>query len=217
MPEVQRHGFTWEKDLMQNVYGATAEEIAGISYTEKTDLPAEFNRKDGLRVSIKTTGTPNTVCMADCLRIFDAVSDPTPLHVTVVIYKQNDETRLKELKEIVELDLTNAKKELFGDLERDHIQALDGRVKSVPQRRSPTEEEHKAMYTLQEELQKKSGAIYLNIKCNSQQSRLQCSFNKFQKFLTEHPERIIARSSTNEFRGGQIQAAVPGGRRQFNR
>ncbi len=217
MSEVQRHGFSWEKDLMRNVYGATEEEIKSIKYTEKVDLPAFCNHLDSVGVSIKTTCSPNTICMGDSLRVYDSVSSDTPIHMTVIKYIQDDERKVKKIETITEVNLTQANHILFGSLTRADIESLDTLVKKIPQKRKPSEEEKKALYALQTELQKKSGAIYLNIKCNSQQSRLQCSFNKFQEFLITNTDRIVAQSKTNEFRGKTIQAEVASGRRQFKR
>jgi 4-hydroxybenzoate polyprenyltransferase len=59
------------------------------------------------------------------------------------------------------------------------------------------------------------GAIYFNIKCNSTQSRLQCSFNRFQEFIEKNPEKIVAKSNTNEFRGGSISPSIISSRRNF--
>jgi hypothetical protein len=215
MPEVQSHGFSWEKDLLRNVYGAQDHELKAIKYTNKMDLPAALNHLDMVDVSIKTSCSANTVCMADCLRIYDAVSSGSPLHMTVVQYAQED--TVKRLVSIVEVNLTSSKDLLFGTLTRDDIDRLDKLVKSVPQKRSPTPEEHAALYALQGELQTKSGAIYLNIKCNSQQSRLQCSFNKFQDFLTKNKDRVVAQSTTAEFRGKPILSEVTSAKRQFKK
>ena len=217
MPEVQKHGFSWERNLIKEVYGASEEELKSIKYTNKMDLPAALNRLDHVNLSIKTSCAPNTVCMADCLRIFDSVSKEEPIHMAVLHYQQNDETKTKKLTSIVEVNLTNSREALFGSLTRDDIVRLDKLVKSVPQKRKPTPEEHATLYALQKELQAKSGAIYLNIKCNSQQSRLQCSFNKFQEFLTSHKDRVIAESKTSEFRGKTILQEVVSARRQFKK
>ena len=205
--EVQRHGFIWEKELLR-IYGATPEELEGIGYTSKMDLPAQFNRLDHVDVSIKTTCNASSVCMADCLRMFDAVQGA--LHLTVVHYKQDQD--VKKVVSITEIDLTDSRSLLFGTLTREQLQELDRVVKLVPQKRKPTPEEHTAMYTLRNELQKLSGAIHLDIKCNSTQSRLQCSLHRF------HPMgRILIQSHTNEFRGGFISAELPSRRRVFKR
>lgn len=215
--EVQAHGFSWEKELIYNVYKATPEELAAIGYTDKMDLPAALNHLDGCDVSMKVTCSANAVCMADCLRVFDAVSSGSPLHMTVIHYKQDDATQKKKIVSIYEVNLTGAKELLFGTLSRAQLEELDRLIKSVPQKRSPTPEEHARIYALRDELQKQSAAIHLDPKCNSQQSRLQCSFNRFQSFLSANPGRIVAKSLTNEFRGGAITPEIASGRRTFKK
>ena len=217
--EVQGHGFSWEKDLMSNVYGATEEEIAAIPYTSEFDLPGNINKKDpGINLSIKVTNSSNTVCMADCLRVYDSVqTGRPPIHMTVVEYEQDDATNTKKLVKITEVDLSGSSSVLFGTLSRADIRGLDAAVKAVPQKRKPTPDEHDHMYTIRDEIQASSGAIKFNIKCNSTQSRLQCSFNRFQAFLEANPERVIATSTTGNFRGGRVTTSVPGGRRVFKK
>jgi hypothetical protein len=223
MPEVHKHGFSWEKSLLCGVYGAQEGELKGLGYTCKTDLPGALNRLEpGVGVSIKTAGLSNAVCMGDCLRVFDAVSSAAAahdkLHMTLVHYEQDDAAGVKKLAAVTEVDLTGSAAALFGDVSRTELEALDRAVKAVPQKRSPTAEEHAAMYTLRDALLPRCRAIHLDIKCNSQQSRLQCSFSRaaFQRFLAENPERVVARSSTAEFRGGRIVEEVTSGRRVFN-
>lgn len=222
MPEVHKHGFSWEKSLLCGVYGAQEGELKGLGYTCKTDLPGSLNRLDaGVGVSIKTAGLANAVCMGDCLRVFDAVSADVadPLHMTLVSYEQDDAAGIKRLAAVTEVDLTRSAASLFGDVSRAELEALDRAVKAVPQKRSPTAEEHAAMYALRDALLPRCRAIHLDIKCNSQQSRLQCSFSRasFQKFLAENPERVVARSTTAEFRGGRIVEEVASGRRVFKK
>ncbi len=211
--EVQKHGFIWEKELITNVYGATENELKEIKYTNKMDLPAKLNRVGNYDLSVKTCGVKNAVCMADCLRIFDSVNSENPFHMTTIFYKQNDETKTKKVYRIVEVDLTNSKDELFGELEREDIEHLDKTVKSVPQKERPTEEQHKKMYAVRDALSIKGGALLLNIKCNSTQSRLQCSFNKFDLFLKQSPERVVDISMTHHFKDGEISAEIASGRR----
>lgn len=212
--EVQLHGFTWERELIENVYGSPYEEVRkSVSYTSKVDLPSCFNKLDGCDISIKTTGSKNSVAMGDCLRVFDSVSVSSPIHLTVITYKQVED--VKQLTSIVEIDLTNSKDILFGDLKREDIQELDDLVKSIPQKRSPTLEEYVRLYNLRDALLKNTKAIHLDIKCNSQQSRLQCSFNRFQSFLAENPNRIVALSNTHEFRNGTISCELISRRRKF--
>jgi hypothetical protein len=200
--ERQKHGFTWEKDILTKVYKLSDVDQEKISYTNKLDLPQQMNKIDNCNVSIKTTKSPNCICMADCLSLYDLVSSGEPFHLTIVFYAQFD--KIKRLVEIVEIDLTGSADILFGKLRRTQLEKLDALVKSVPQKRKPTPEEHKAMYLLKNDLQKNSGAIYLNIKCNSQQSRLQCSFNKFKIYLKQNPDRVVYKSKDGIFRGKHI-------------
>jgi hypothetical protein len=208
MPEVQSHGKIWELDLATNVYGATLDELKAIKYTSAKDLPSTLNRLDAADLSIKTTQSANAVCMADCLRVYDSVSSDKPIHMTVILYTHDDATHTKRLVSITEVKLTGSAKLLFGSLTRDQLVTLDTLVKAVPQKRSPTQEEHAALYAYRNTLQAQSGAIHLDIKCNSQQSRLQCSFNHFQDFLKTYPERIIASSTTGDFRGKKVVTQV---------
>ena len=198
--EVQAHGIIWQDELMITTYLATREETDTIPYTSDIDLPAEYNRLDHCDLSIKTTGS-NTVCMADCLRQFDLVSSGKPIHMVVIQYKQKGNT--KNILSITEIDLTNSVHLLFGSLTREQIQCLVSLVKKVPSNRKPTKTEHGHMYELKDALQQLSGVMSLNIKCNSTQSRLQCSLNRFPQFIEDHPERVISKG-THEFRGGSI-------------
>lgn len=214
MNEVQSHGFCWEKELLVNVYGATNEEIKTIKYNSAFDLPGEFNRLDGYNLSVKVTSS-NSVCMADCLRVYDEVYSGIPNHMVVVHYVQED--NIKRVASITEIDLTNSVHLLFGTLTRLQLEELDREVKNVPQKRKPTEEEYKRIYTLRDSLQPLSGAIHLDIKCNSTQSRLQCSFNRFSQFIENNPGLIVSKSNTNEFRGGFISSHIQSCRRVFKK
>lgn len=215
MSEVQKHGFLWEKEILKN-RGVTDEELQAIKYTSKMDLPAHLDRLDKTNVSVKTTNHSNVVCMADCLRIYDAIINDNPFHMIVIQYEQEGE--YKKVKTIIEIDLTNSREELFGTLTREQIEELDKAVKSIPQNRRPTKEEHDQLFALQSSLQAQSGAIYMNIKIDSKtQRRLQCSFNKFQQFIEKNPQRIIAQSNTHEFRGGAITPEILSGRRVFKK
>ena len=215
--EVQAHGFSWEKDIICNIYRATNEELKEIKYNSKMDLPANLNRLDKCDVSVKTSGSQNAVCMADCLGVFDSVSSGNPIHMIVVHYNQDDTHNTKKITAITEVDLTDSRDLLFGTLTRSQIEELDKVVKSVPQKRKPTEEEYNKMYSLRDSLQKLSGAIHLDIKCNGTQSRLQCSFNRFQKFVEKNPAKIVSKSNTNEFRGGVISSQITSSRRVFKK
>lgn len=215
--EVQAHGFSWEKEIINNVFRVTKEEMDEIRYISKMDLPANLNRLDNCDISIKTTCKQHVVCMADCLRVFDSVSSGNSIHMIVIYYSQDETNKLKKIETITEINLTDSRDLLFGSLTRSQIEDLDKTVKTVPQKRKPTEEEYKKMYSLRDSLQELSGAIHLDIKCNSSQSRLQCSFNNFQNFIESNPTRVVARSNTNEFRGGVISSQIISSRRVFKK
>ena len=197
------------------VYRATNDEVNGIKYTSHVDLPANINRLDHCDVSVKTSCSLNAVCMADCLRVFDAVSSGRPIHMVVIHYIQNGTEQTKTVSRITEIDLTDSRDLLFGALTRAQVEELDRAVKSVPPKRKPTEDEHHRMYSLRNSLQPLSGAIHLDIKCNSTQSRLQCSFNRFQQFIERAPTKVVACSRTNQFRGGAITYQITSPRRAF--
>jgi len=211
--EVQAHGFSWEKEILA-IYGATPEEMKQIEYTNRMDLPAQLNRINQRDLSIKTTGTPNSVCMADCLRVFDELDKG--FNLVVVQYKQVG--LIKQVENIIEIDLSGSRQILFGDILRNELEILDSAVKSVPSNRKPTPEEYEHMYSIRDQLQKKSGALRLDIKCNSTQSRLQCSFNKFQTFLTNNSTKIITKSDptqSNKFYNGFITQQIQSSPRKF--
>lgn len=191
---VQAHGFAWEKEILEKVFGLTN---ADIPYTAKMDIPVELNTLTNVNISIKATKNKNIVCMADCLRVYDAVSNGETIHMIVVIYKQSGV--FKEIVQIIEINLHASVEELFGTVTRAEIVALRDMVLAVPQKRSPTTAERTAMRALKQTLDAKSKNIQFNIKCSASQSRLQCSFNKFQKFLTDYPERIMTVSDKNIF------------------
>ncbi len=181
--EVQCHGFRWEQEVLKNIYNITSK----IKYTNEMDLPGELN--NGVNLSIKTTGSYNTVCMADCLRFFDSLQNEK-LHLMVILYKQ--ESDKKVIERVVQLDLTSSTKLLFEDVSRKELEELVKKVKEVPSNRKPTDKEHKEMYKIRDNLQARLKYIKLNIKCNSTQSRVQCSFNKFKKFLEENNALIVS-------------------------
>ena len=211
--EVQKHGFRWEKEML-HIFGATEEEIKSIPYTCHVDLPAKYNRLGRYPLSIKTSSSKGTICMADAIRLYDAVSSRNRLHLILIRYKQNGNKKC--VTSIVEFDITDSAKELFGEITLVQLKTLDSCVKSVPQNRKPTPEEHATMYSIKRELQAKSGAISIAIKCNSTQSRLQCAipYKKYET-LIQNTERVIAYSKTNEFRGGSISLEIESSRRVF--
>jgi len=217
MPEVQKHGFIWERELATKVYGATEEEHMANSYTAKHDIPSNLNKLDSVIVSVKTSNAQNTVCMGQPLNVLESVSSGEKFHATVLHYKQLGEE--KHFESVVEIDLTDSKDLLFGDLTREDVEGMDQLVKKVQGKRRPTPEEEMEINKLRNTLNVKSRAIILNFKRGSPEryNRLQCSFNKFQKFLSDNPDRIIARSEGTTFRGKKMLEVIKSGKRIFNK
>jgi hypothetical protein len=217
MPEVQKHGFIWERELATKVYGATEEECKANSYTAKHDIPSNLNKLDSVIVSVKTSNAQNTVCMGQPLNVLESVSSGEKIHATVLHFKQVGEE--KHFESVVEIDLTDSRDLLFGDLSREEIEGMDQLVKNVQGKRAPTPEEEIEIKRLGNTLNLKTKAIILNFKRGSpdRYNRLQCSFNKFQKFLSENPDRIIARSEGTSFRGQKMLEVIKSGRRVFNK
>ena len=155
--------------------------------------------------------------MGDCSRIYNSVSSGQPYHLVVINYAQRGQ--YKHVTRIIEFDINGLKTELFGQLTGEQIIQLADAVKAIPQKHKPTADERKVLYELKATLQPLSGIIGLDIKCNSQQSRLQCSISagRFKDLLAKFPVRIIATSNTNEFRGGVIRESIPSEKRTFKK
>jgi hypothetical protein len=215
MAESQKHGFVWQADIMEHVYGVPAATIAAENYTAVHDIPAIHNALDHIDLSIKTTGNPQRVDLGSALRVYDTVASGMAYRMTVICWAQEGET--KRVTGIVEVDLTCATAELFGTLTRADIAALDAAIRVYPKGLSASAPECEPITALCASLCRRSGAIQLNKKIDSgSQRRLQCSFNRFQDFIAAHPERVIAQSTTCEFRGGRIQECIASGRRMRN-
>ncbi len=211
--EAQAHGFLLEHQLLTRIYGATDAELATLSYTNRCDCPAVFNRVTGVKLSIKAAGKDG-VDMADHLRIYDEVGDPSsPLHVVVVRYKQ--EGSVKRIIEIIEFDLTNCRALLFGSVTRAQLEEYDRAIKAIPRGRSPTDGE-KAIYKARvKEINAHMGALRIRPKCDSNcQRRVQCSLPKWTAFIAAHPDRVIAKSASATLHGGSIDATIESGPRQ---
>jgi len=151
--------------------------------------------------------------MGDMLRVFDSVSSGKQQHLLVMYYKQSG--NIKEIKNVIELDITGKRELLFGDLTREDIEELDGSVKVVPHKQHPTKEQHQYMYGIRDEKKKKTGSIIPNIKCDGTQSRLQCSFNKFKNFIDNNPSLVVEQSINNIFHNIEIETRYYSPPRKF--
>lgn len=203
MPESQAHGFTWEKEVA-NCFGYTSE---NNRYTAAHDVPPEKNRVlSGVAISVKTSGG-KSVDMGDICRIFAA---DTPLHCVVVFYTQIE--TIKKLVKIVEVNLTDAQKLLFGELTCEEINAYVDYVKGMSAEEAAT----KNYLVRSRSLTARSGFLAVRPKVDSKQQRVQCSFPDFQKFCDAYPERVIITSTKPELRGVGISAEIVSCRRVRN-
>ena len=125
MTESQAHGFTWETFIKEEIYNVPDK----AAYTRKNDIDSNENTFDNCAVSIKTSGSVS-VDMGDARRIFEGTSSGEPYRMIVIQYTQ-DETH-KNLKAILEIDLTNSHQELFGDVSYQEISTLHETLKKIP-------------------------------------------------------------------------------------
>ena len=202
--ESQAHGFTWENHIKKNVY-----EIQSIAdYTRKNDVDPDENKIDGCAVSIKTSGGMS-VDMGDARRIFEA-TDGDPYHMVVVQYDQIDDNKV--LTHVMEVDLTDARKILFGDLTYQEISDFHEELKRIPPGR--VQKEDKLYLSRSAELNRKSKEIILRPKVDSKkQRRLQCSFTNIDYFCHNYPSRLLYKSSEGIFKGVQLPTRIESGRR----
>lgn len=212
--EVQEHGFFWEKHILRNCFNITEDNLKSIGYTAKHDLPKELNT-EGFNISCKCSKSLNDVNMGDPIRLFDAVNNKDDsIHLIIFFWKQYKGT--KKVIKNYEIDITDQKDLLFGKITKDDLETLRNIVCKIPTKSKPSPEQHKTMYDLRNKLHEKKGALRLDIKCNSQQSRIQCTIHKFTEFIVEHSNLVISSNETNEFRGKSIPD-FHGGARVFNK
>jgi hypothetical protein len=208
MTESQAHGFTWEKSVLEGVYGITGAQVGG--YTRTHDVSAEENTLDGASVSIKTSGS-ESVDMGDARRVFQACASGEPFHLLLIQYAQEGDEKV--LESVSYIDLTSSITELFGELGLEDITDMHTYLKAIPAGRASvdTRNEYKRRAA---ELSRRSGAISLRPKVDSKtQRRLQCSFSNIGTFCAANPGRIQSKSSDGVFKGFQLLMRVRSGRR----
>jgi hypothetical protein len=204
MTESQAHGFIWEKSVLEGVYGIFNTQQQGGSYTRKHDVPANENMIDHVNVSIKTAGG-KSVDMGDARRVFDATMNE-PISLLVLQYKQ--EGAEKVLKNVLEIDLTSSREELFGQVTLAEISELHDFLRGIPPGTASLgiREEYKQRAG---KLNSKSGALQFRPKVDSKnQRRLQCSFPDIGAFCVRWPARIKSQNPTGIFKGVQLPLRI---------
>ena len=210
--EVQRHGKVWEQQI-GIALGATREELNSINYISSVDLPAHFNRRNGVANHCKTT-SQNLVCMGSVLNTYKHLRDTHTTHLTVIKYQQRGPW--KYVTSIYQLDISGMLKDFFGDISYEEVENLDQIIKNIPPGRFDKTQKKQMYGNLQRGLQNKSGIMTLNPKVDSKsQRRLQCSFN-ITKFLNRFGGKCIFHGEGNKFYESYISSKVRSDKRTFN-
>lgn len=203
MTESQAHGFTWETFIKEKIYNVPDK----AAYTRKNDIDSNENTFDNCAVSIKTSGSVS-VDMGDARRIFEGTSSGEPYRMIVIQYTQ-DETH-KNLKAILEIDLTNSHQELFGDVSYQEISTLHETLKKIPAGLP----QNKDYLEISDTMNKRMGALSVRPKVDSKkQRRLQCSFNNIEHFCSVYPTRALYKNTEGIFKGIQVVKSILSGRR----
>lgn len=203
MSESQSHGFLIQFQILKNIYGYI--ELDSSRYTSKYDLCSEYNDVDPDRcnISIKATVSKKRVDMGDALRVFNSLKEDN-LNMIVVHLEQNE--TMKKIVSVVQLNLTSQRELLFGEILCLDIKKLNSMVK---QKDMDIEAEAFKIH-----LNQKLKYIQFNIKIDTQQRRLQCSFFNFPAFLLENPSLIVHQSNGPVFRGVKMDDVVSGKRKR---
>ena len=227
MTEVQAHGKLWERELALNVYKCTPAELDAVNYTATHDIPGEINHLEpGVSISVKASCS-NTICMGDALRVFDTVSSGKPLHLTILLYKQDCAAETKTIQHIYELNITGALERFFGTVTRANLESLVALMHAVPKelrgravvegKKVSISSPQRTLYLeKQTELLEKTRLIFLNPKLDETNCRLQCSIN-MKEIIDSHGGLIVFHSTNEQFRGGTISRVINSGSRKFTK
>jgi hypothetical protein len=192
MVRSQEFGFVIENILRTKIFDLPEKK----NDTKHYDIPSienKFNNTEN--ISIKTSGS-NTICLGDCLRIFN--SEQTT--IILVKYKQLDSQR--KIMEIIEINFNSEFKTLlFGLITESEIKELQNYIKAIPAGKASSET--KKIYKKMASQLK--GLLTINPKVDSKdQRRLQCSISGLDKLLSKYPQFIRSRSK-DTLRGIKIE------------
>ena len=204
MTQSQAHGFSWENEVREKVFGLPKQS----NNTNTHDIPSQHNSLNSNETgNIKTTGS-DLICCGDVLNFFDY--DFTKKNTIIVIeYKQ--EKDIKRLVAIYEIDYNEeCHKLLFGNLPRAVIKTYVENVKKIPVKTKGVEARKIFDYKAENnELEKKySYKIKINPKVDSSQSRVQCSITNFEQILAPYITYKSSSESPNMLRGKYIQQTL---------
>ena len=189
MPASQQNGHDFDNEI-KRIYN-----VVNVCYTSPHDIPSEFN--DGIPASIKSSVGDTCDC-GDALRMFHN-SQLEQYQLIRGRFEQVGEQ--KHLREVHLVDMSKTLNVLWGTLTLEEVTALNELTKSY---RPGNEDVRKAVHTLKNELNKKSGFMQFRPKMDSAQHRLQCSIPNWSKLIKDHPERVLHHTTTGLFRGIQL-------------
>ena len=203
MSESQSHGFLIQNQILKKYYDYI--ELDSSRYTSKYDLCSEYNNVDPDRcnISIKSTVSKKRVDMGDALRVFNSSKEDN-LNM-IVVHLVQDETK-KKIVSVVQVNLTSQRELLFGEILCSDIETLKFMVKQKDMENEARE--------FTKHLNQKLKYIQLNIKIDTKQRRLQCSFFNFPAFLLENQSLIVHQSNGPVFRGVKLDDVVSGKRKR---
>jgi hypothetical protein len=189
MPASQQNGHDFDNEI-KNIYN-----VHDVSYTSPHDIPEEFN--DGIPASVKSSVGDTCDC-GDALRMFNN----SKLDKYQMIRGRFEQVGgQKHLREVHLIDLSKSTEILWGTITHDDVVALSELTKTY---RPGNEDVRKAVHSMKDELNKKSGLMQFRPKMDSQQRRLQCSIPKWTDFVRLNPTRVLEHTTTGLFRGTQL-------------
>lgn len=206
----QKHGFTFENNIRENVFNLPKEK----NDTKTHDIPKKKNKfNSNENCSIKTTGS-DIICCGDILRFFNYDFNEKNT-IIVIAYKQTDTHKI--IENIYEIDYNKKCHEvLFGDLPKEEIIKYVEGVKSIP--RKTKGEEAKNIYNYLFEKKKLKSKynyiIQINPKVDSSQSRVQCSIPKFEKNICDFITYKSSDNTPNILRNKEIIYSIESCRRK---
>ena len=208
MPEVQLHGFDFENWIKRTFFADFT-----VSYSNKWDVPAEFNRLEiipkefrHLPVSIKTCKNRCPIGFGDALRQFGIDGD---FLLIVGFWVQNDANKNFVAVEAVKIKVIEWKN-LFAPLTEEDLKLLDLTIKNK-------ETHYAEIRKLAKEIKKSfpPTKMILNPKIDSKtQRRLQCSL-PFGVFWNEVVQKESCRNIECSLFGERVPNPFVSGARVF--
>ena len=185
MPEVQRHGFTFEEWVRQQFFGGHHP----LSYTGHWDVPADRNVAFGkIPVSIKTAKFGSPVGFGDALRQFDIRDD----FLLIVGYWRQDGAHKRFVNIIAPTITARLWRSLWSPISLHDLRELDTAIKD---RNIDYREARLRAQTIKTASPFTEAAITLNPKIDSKvQRRLQCSIGFALMF-----NRVVPDSAPRQF------------------